>query len=255
MKLQDKVTVITGAGSGIGREMALLFSSEGSAILAADVRQEAVDETARMMRDKMPDARIETFQVDVTNWEQVQAMIKKAIDTFGRVDILCNNAGIGHIGDVLKVDEATFDRVMDVNVKGPFWGTKAVVPHMLDRGSGIIINTASVAGMIGLPERAIYCTSKGAVIALTKQVAVQYATKGIRCNCICPGTVDTPWVENLLSQADDPAQMRRNLIARQPLGRLGTPQEVAKAALYLASEDASFITGTALVIDGGITAQ
>ena len=141
-----------------------------------------------------------------------------------------------------------------MNVRGTYLMSRAVLPGMLEAGHGIIVNTASVAGSIGLPDRAAYCASKGAVIALTKQIAVQWAKAGIRCNCICPGTVDSPWVGRLLSEASDPVAHREALIARQPLGRLGTPSEVAAAALYLASDAASFITGSELVIDGGITA-
>jgi NAD(P)-dependent dehydrogenase (short-subunit alcohol dehydrogenase family) len=139
-------------------------------------------------------------------------------------------------------------------VRGVFLGTKAALPSMLAQGRGVIVNTASVAGMVGFRDRAAYCASKGAVIALTKQVAVQYASQGIRCNCVCPGTVDSPWVGRLMGGTDDPAATRAALVARQPLGRLGQPDEVAKAVVYLASDDAAFITGSELVIDGGIVA-
>ena len=132
--------------------------------------------------------------------------------------------------------------------------SRHVIPSMLETGFGVIVNTASAAGMIGLPDRAAYCASKGAVIALTKQIAVQYAGNGIRCNCICPGTVDSPWVARLLDEAEDPVRHREKLIARQPMGRLGTPEEIAEAAIYLASDAAAFVTGSELVIDGGITA-
>jgi NAD(P)-dependent dehydrogenase (short-subunit alcohol dehydrogenase family) len=144
---------------------------------------------------------------------------------------------------------------MTVNVKSVYLGCKYAVPVMIAQGGGCIINTASVAGMVGIVKRASYSASKGAVIALTRQVAIDFVEQGIRVNCICPGTVDSPWVGRLLSQADDPAAARQALVARQPLGRLGTPEEVAAAALYLASDDASFITGTGLVIDGGLTAR
>ena len=172
----------------------------------------------------------------------------------GAIDVLCNNAGIGSTVDVLECSVEEWDRVFAVNVRGVFLGIKYTLPSMLEKGSGVIINTASAAGLIGLRDRAAYCASKGAVISLTKQVAVQYASKGIRCNCICPGTIDSPWVGRLLDQAADPAEARAALVARQPLGRLGDPAEVAAAALYLASPEATFCTGTALVIDGGIVA-
>ena len=195
------------------------------------------------------------FAVDVSRPDQVRAMIDQAIAAFGRIDILCNNAGIGSTTDVVECEPDEWDRVMTVNVKSVYLGCKYAIPHMLAQGSGVIVNTASVAGMVGLPKRASYSASKGAVIALTRQVAVEYVEQGIRVNCLCPGTVDSPWVGRLLQQADDPVAARQALVARQPLGRLGTPDEIAAAALYLVSDDAAFITGTGLVIDGGLTAR
>ncbi len=168
--------------------------------------------------------------------------------------MLCNNAGIGSTRDVLATTAEEWERVFAVNVTGTFNGVKAALPHMLDAGRGAIVNTASVAGMIGLRDRAAYCASKGAVIALTKQVAVQYADTGVRCNCLCPGTVDSPWVGRLLDAAEDPQAARAALVARQPAGRLGRPEEIAEAALYLASDAAGFVTGAEFVIDGGLTA-
>jgi NAD(P)-dependent dehydrogenase (short-subunit alcohol dehydrogenase family) len=181
-------------------------------------------------------------------------MVDEALAATGRVDLLFNNAGIGSTADPVACEPEEWDRLFAVNARGVFLGTKYALPAMLRQERGVIVNTASVAGLVGLPDRAAYCASKGAVIAFTKQVAVQYAGAGVRCNCICPGTVDSPWVGRLLDAADDPQAARAALVARQPLGRLGTPLEVAKAAVYLASEDAAFMTGTALTIDGGILA-
>lgn len=253
MKLEQRVAVITGAGSGIGQAMARLFASEGARILAADVNESAAQETARMITEAGGACR--TFAVDVSRPEQVRALIDEAISAFGRIDILCNNAGIGSTTDVVECEPDEWDRVMTVNVKSVYLGCKYAIPHMLAQGGGVIVNTASVAGMVGLPKRASYSASKGAVIALTRQVAVEYVEQGIRVNCLCPGTVDSPWVGRLLQQADDPVAARQALVARQPLGRLGTPDEIAAAALYLVSDDAAFITGTGLVIDGGLTAR
>src|SRR5690349_6858909 len=253
MKLEQRVAVITGAGSGIGQAMARLFAGEGARILAADVNESAAQETARMITEAGGTCR--TFAVDVSRPEQVRAMIEAAIAAFGRIDILCNNAGIGSTTDVVECEPDEWDRVMTVNVKSVYLGCKYAIPHMLAQGGGVIVNTASVAGMVGLPKRASYSASKGAVIALTRQVAVEYVEQGIRVNCLCPGTVDSPWVGRLLQQADDPVAARQALVARQPLGRLGTPDEIAAAALYLVSDDAAFITGTGLVIDGGLTAR
>jgi NAD(P)-dependent dehydrogenase (short-subunit alcohol dehydrogenase family) len=253
MKLQDRAAVITGAGSGIGRAMALQFAREGARVLAADVNAAAAEETAALVRDAGGEAL--PLQVNVTEPAEVRAMLERARDAFGGVQILCNNAGIGSTTDVVDCEPDEWDRVMAVNVKGVFLGCKYAIPIMLAGGGGSIVNTASVAGMVGIVKRAVYCASKGAVIALTKQVAVEYVERGIRCNCVCPGTVDSPWVGRLLSQTEDPQSARAALVARQPIGRLGTPEEVAAAALYLCSDDASFITGSSLVLDGGWTAK
>jgi NAD(P)-dependent dehydrogenase (short-subunit alcohol dehydrogenase family) len=253
MKLQDRAAVITGAGSGIGRAMALQFAREGARVLAADVNAAAAEETAALVEAAGGQAL--PLRVNVTEPGEVRAMLERARDAFGGVQILCNNAGIGSTTDVVDCEPDEWDRVMAVNVKGVFLGCKYGIPIMLAGGGGSIVNTASVAGMVGIVKRAVYCASKGAVIALTKQVAVEYVEQGIRCNCVCPGTVDSPWVGRLLSQTDDPQEARAALVARQPIGRLGTPEEVAAAALYLCSDDASFITGSSLVLDGGWTAK
>jgi NAD(P)-dependent dehydrogenase (short-subunit alcohol dehydrogenase family) len=253
MKLEQRVAVITGAGSGIGQAMALLFAREGARILAADVNESAAEATAAAITTAGGTAQ--AFTADVSRPEQVAAMITQAQATYGRIDILCNNAGIGSTTSVVECEPDEWDRVMTINVKSVYLGCKYAVPCMIEQGGGVIINTASVAGMVGLVKRAAYSASKGAVIALTRQVAIEYVEQGIRVNCLCPGTVDSPWVGRLLAGAEDPAAARQALVARQPLGRLGTPEEIAAAALYLASDDAAFITGTGLVIDGGLTAR
>lgn len=253
MQLNQRVAVITGAGSGIGRAMALRFAAAGARIVAADVNAAAAEATVEAVQAQGGAAV--SFTVNVVEPEQVQAMIDFSHATFGRIDILCNNAGIGSTKTVLDETVEHWDAVMAVNVKSVFLGCKYVLPQMIAQGGGVIINTASVAGMVGIINRAAYCASKGAVIALTKQVALDVVQHNIRVNCLCPGTVDSPWVGRLLDQTDDPAATRRSLEARQPMGRLGTPEEIAGAALYLASDDAAFITGSGLVIDGGWTAQ
>lgn len=241
-RFEGRTAVVTGAGSGIGFEMARLLLEEGAVVIAADLDPRAVPTGATGVR------------TDVSDAAQVEALIKTAVDQTGRIDVLLNNAGIGSTADPVACSVEDWDRVFAVNVRGVFLGTKFAVPHMLEQGAGAIVNTSSVAGIIGLSNRAAYCASKGAVTAFTKQVAVQYAGTGIRCNCVCPGTVDSPWVGRLMDETEDPAATRAALIARQPMGRLGQPEEIAKAALYLASDDAAFITGTALIIDGGLTA-
>ncbi len=253
MKLADRAAVITGAGSGIGQAMALLFAREGARILAADVNGTAAEETAAQVNAE--GGTCQAMAVDVVEPEQVRGMIERAQAAFGCIDILCNNAGIGSTTDVVECEPDEWDRVMAVNVKSVYLGCKYAIPLMIAQGGGVIINTASVAGMVGIVKRASYSASKGAVIALTRQVAIEFVEHGIRVNCLCPGTVDSPWVGRLLAQTDDPVAARQALVARQPMGRLGTPEEVAAAALYLASDDAAFITGTGLVIDGGLTAR
>ena len=253
MRLDQRVAVITGAGSGIGQAMALLFAREAARIVAADVNGSAAEETAAKVVAE--GGTCQAMVVDVTEPDQVRGMIERAHEHYGRIDILCNNAGIGSTTDVIDCEPDEWDRVMAVNVKSVYLGCKYVLPRMIAQGGGVIVNTASVAGMVGIVKRASYSASKGAVIALTRQVAMDFVEQGIRVNCLCPGTVDSPWVGRLLDMAADPVAARQTLVARQPMGRLGTPEEVAAAALYLASDDAAFITGTGLVIDGGLTAR
>lgn len=241
-RFTGKTAVVTGAASGIGFEIAGQLLREGAHVFAADLDPTGV-----------PDGSV-AVAVDVSKANDVERLIATAVEASGRIDLLFNNAGIGSTADAIDCSVEEWDRLFAVNVRGVFLGTKFAAPHMLRRGAGAIVNTASVAGMVGLRDRAAYCASKGAVIAFTRQVAVQYAGTGVRCNCICPGTVDSPWVGRLLDATDDPAGMRERLVARQPVGRLGTPAEVARAALYLASDEADFVTGSALVIDGGLTA-
>jgi NAD(P)-dependent dehydrogenase (short-subunit alcohol dehydrogenase family) len=232
---------VTGAGSGIGLAIVNALLARGADVVAIDLNIDAVP------------AEAVAALGDVSDSTRVQEIIAEATRD-GPVDTLFNNAGIGSTKSILDCEPAEWDRVFDVNVRGTFLMSKFLLPSMLTAGFGVIVNTASAAGLIGLPDRAAYCASKGAVIALTKQIAVQYAANGIRCNCVCPGTVDSPWVARLLDEADDPVARRASLVERQPMGRLGSPDEIAQAAIYLASDAAAFMTGAELVIDGGITA-
>jgi len=237
-----KTAVVTGAGSGIGLAVTRRLLEAGAWVLAADREVAGVPDGAVPMR------------VDVSVDAEVEAMVRGAVDARGRLDIICNNAGIASTTTVVDCTADEWDRVFAVNARGVFLGCHHAVKQMLSQGGGVIVNTASVAGMVGLPQRAAYCASKAAVIGLTKQVAVEYAKSGIRCNAVCPGTIDSPWVGRLLEEASDPDAARAQLVARQPIGRLGTPDEVAAAICYLASDEAAYMTGSTLVVDGGILA-
>ncbi len=190
----------------------------------------------------------------MTDAGSVDDAVARILDEVGSIDVLANVAGIGSTQTVIDTPPAVWEAVFAVNVRGIFHTCRAVLPSMIERGGGVVVNTASIAGMVGLGQRAAYCASKGAVIALTKAMAIDHVDQGIRVNCVCPGTIDTPWVGRLLASASDAGTARAALVARQPIGRLGTAEEVAKAIAYLAGDDAAFITGTELVIDGGLVA-
>ena len=251
-KLDGKVTVITGAGAGIGRAIASLFAREGAQVCAADLVLARAEEMAQAIAQEGGQAI--ALQVDVSQSSSVQTLAQQVVAKFGRVDILVNNAGIGHTGSVVDCTEEDWDAVMAVNAKGVYLCCHFFVPQMLAQGEGNIINMASVLGLGGVPKRAVYSASKGAVISLTRQMAIEYAGDNIRVNCLSPGTVATEWVERLLAQQPDPQAARQRLHDRHPLGRLATADEIAHAALYLASPESAFVTGASLAIDGGANA-
>lgn len=242
LRFQGRTVVVTGAASGIGAASVEQFLAEGARVYGADLSPDAVPPGATGVG------------CDVTSATDVESLVSRALEDSGRIDVMVNNAGVGSTADAVACSIEEWDTVFAVNARGVFLGTKFALPPMLRTGRGAIVNTASVAGLVGLRDRAAYCASKGAVISFTKQVALQYASTGVRCNCVCPGTVDSPWVAGLLGQAHDPQAARAALVARQPMGRLGTPEEIAKAIVYLASDDAAFVTGAAWVIDGGLVA-
>lgn len=244
-----RVAFVTGAGSGIGRATARELAGRGYRVVATDRDGPSAEETAAELGQAL------ALELDVTEAAAVETGVAEALAWGGAIDLLVNNAGVGSTQTVVDTPPEVWERVFAVNVRGAFLCSRAVLPGMIERRSGVVVHVASVAGLVGLPERAAYSASKGAVVSLTKAMAIDHVRQGIRVNCVCPGTVDSPWVARLLAEAEDPDAARAALVARQPMGRLARPDEVASAIAYLASDEAAFVTGTALVIDGGILAS
>ena len=250
-RLEDKVCIITGAGGGMGRVAAQRFAAEGAKVVVAEFGEDAGSETAKLVTDTGGDA---TFvKVDVSTEAGAKAMTDAAMDAYGRVDVLYNNAGIMPEADhsVVDTDVATWDQVMAVNVRGVFLGCKHAIPRMIAQGSGSIINVSSFVALLGcsVPQDA-YTASKGAVLSLTRSLAVQFGPKGVRSNAICPGPVETPLLMDWLVKDEEAKRIR---LARNPTGRFGKPEEIVNMAIYLASDESKWTNGAAMVVDGGIT--
>jgi NAD(P)-dependent dehydrogenase (short-subunit alcohol dehydrogenase family) len=250
-RLEGKVAVITGAASGMGRVASLLFAAEGAAVVVADVADAAGEATAREIGDE--GGRAVYVHTDVSSAADCEAMANLALERFGGLHVLYNNAGVfpANDGSVTDTDEDTWDLVMRINLKGVYLGCRYGIPAMLESGGGSIVNVASFVALMGAATPQIaYTASKGGVLAMTREIAVEFARRGIRANALCPGPIETPLLADLLA---DPARRERRLV-HVPLGRFGRAEEIADAALFLASDESSFITGSTFVVDGGITA-
>lgn len=245
MRLAGKICIVTGGGSGIGRAICLSFVREGAAVVVADREggraEEVAHEAGADGRHTVP------VRADVTRPDEVDRMVHLCVQEFGRVDVLVNNAGIGKVGLVTELSEHDWDEVLAINLKGPFLCSRRVIPEMLGAGHGSVVNIASVAGIVASQGRPAYCASKAGLVMLTKAMALDYATQGIRVNAICPGVIVTPMTESSL---EDPT-VRREKLDKTPMGRLGQPADIVPAAIYLASDESGFVTGHALIVDGG----
>jgi 2-keto-3-deoxy-L-fuconate dehydrogenase len=256
-RLDGKTALITGAGSGIGREIAILFAKQGAVVVVADINMDGANSVVDEITNAGGEAQAITL--DVASQASANAAVAEIATRHGRLDILVNNAGIGHVGNVVETCEEDFDRLISVNIKGVYNCTKAAVMQMLaqDPKGGSIVNLASIAGIVAVNRRFAYSATKGAVHSMTQSTAMDYVDQGIRCNSISPGTVESPFVESYLQRfhAGEIEETRKQLHARQPMGRMGRPDEIAPLALYLVSDEASYVTGANMIIDGGLTAR
>lgn len=249
-RLESKRAIVTGAGSGIGRSIALRLASEGARIVLADLDENA----ANTVSDEISDDTL-VQRVDVTKAADMEALVARVVSEWGGLDVMVNNAGVGIAATAEDTSEEDYDKVMDVCVRGTFLGMKYAIPAIRDSGGGAVVNMSSIAALVGLKDRAIYCAAKGAILSMTRAAAIDHVEEGVRVNCIAPGTVDTPWVQRITSGYDDPEKARETMKARQPHGRLVTSDEIAAMAAYLASDEAGSVIGTCMVVDGGMTAR
>ncbi|MBW4661876.1 MAG: glucose 1-dehydrogenase [Drouetiella hepatica Uher 2000/2452] len=251
MRLKNKISLITGAGSGIGQATALKFASEGSIVIAADRNLQAAEKTQHLIEQSGGNGR--AVALDVTQEQQVAQTIAMVVEHFGQLNVLHNNAGVSVLKPITETTEADWDFLFGVNLKGMFFGCKHAIPYMVQQGGGVIINTASELAIVGQPLYSAYCATKGGVLAFTRALSVEWASKGIRINAVCPGPIKTPMLNAEFELAANPDAERAATIQSIPVGRLGVPEDIAKVALFLASDDAEFVHGAAIVADGGRT--
>jgi NAD(P)-dependent dehydrogenase (short-subunit alcohol dehydrogenase family) len=249
-RLEGKRAVVTGAGAGIGRSIALRLASEGARVALADVDEEAAEKVASEI-----DGETLVRRTDVTRAEEVEELVASAVEAWGGLDVMVNNAGVGVAATVVDTTEEDYERVMDVCVRGTLLGMKYAIPAIRDAGGGSVINMSSVAALVGITDRAVYSAAKGAILSMTRAAAIDHIGEGVRVNCIAPGTVDTPWIDRITSGYDDPEEARAKMQARQPHSRFVTPEEIAAMAAYLASEEAASCIGACMIVDGGVTAR
>jgi NAD(P)-dependent dehydrogenase (short-subunit alcohol dehydrogenase family) len=249
-RLRGKRIIVTGAGSGIGRAIALRFAAEGARVVISDVDEEAA---ARVAAETGGETLVR--KTDVTSTSEVETLVQTSVEEWGGLDVMVNNAGIGVAGTTTVTTEEDYERVMDVCLRGTFLGMKHAIPAIRDSEGGSVINMSSVAALVGIADRAVYSAAKGAILAITRAAAIDHVEEGVRVNCIAPGTVDTPWIGRITAGYDDPEEARRNMQARQPHGRLVTPEEIAAMAAYLASDESASVIGACMIVDGGVTAR
>jgi len=249
--LKEKVAMVTGAGSGIGKATAEYFAQQGAKIVAVDWNAGAGGKTVEGIRNSGGEALF--CHADVSKAIQVEAMVAAAVEKYGRLDVLVNNAAIQILAKLVETTEEDWDRIHSVNLKGVFLGCKYAIPAIRKAGGGAIVNIASVLGLVADPDLAAYCAAKGGVISLTRVAALTYGVDNIRVNCICPGDVETPLVEDYFNKDPDPQKLRQEIYSKYALRRIAAPNEVAKVAAFLASSQSSFMTGSAVVMDGGLT--
>lgn len=247
MRLKNKVAIITGAGSGIGEGIAKIFAKEGAKVVVANRTLEKGEKVVSEVKSLGGEAIF--IQTDVSSWESWENLVNKTVDVYGGVDILVNNAGVVKFSPLHQTMEEDLNYILNINLKGVFYGMKAVIPHMIEKGKGKIVNIASIAALVGFDQLSVYCASKGGILALTREAALEYAKNKININCIAPGVVVSEMTKGLLEDE----KTKQGFLMNIPLGRIGTPEDIAYGALYLASDESDYITGQVLVIDGGWT--